>query len=177
MEEPRISPVMEDYLKTIFHLLRRTGGATTGRLAGALGVSAPTATQALKRLAALGLIEHRPYRGASLTAAGERIALEVIRHHRLIECYLHEALGVPPDRVHREAERWEHVLSDEVEERMARALDHPTRDPHGSPIPTADLILPDEDAPTASRVGKGGADGRGPSRGSGPSSGLRHPAS
>jgi DtxR family Mn-dependent transcriptional regulator len=145
MDDAKLSPVMEDYLKTIFHLLQEEGEATTNGIAGALGVSAPTVTQAIKKLADRGMVEYTPYRGVVLTSSGKLTALEIIRHHRLIERYLHEALGLSWDVVHREAERWEHMLSDEVEERMARALNHPTRDPHGSPIPTADLVLPEDD--------------------------------
>jgi DtxR family Mn-dependent transcriptional regulator len=95
----------------------------------------------VKKLAALDLVSHAPYRGVSLTPAGERVALEVIRHHRLLELYLKEALGLSWDQVHVEAERLEHYLSDEVEARIDAALGYPTRDPHGDPIPTAELVL------------------------------------
>jgi DtxR family Mn-dependent transcriptional regulator len=91
----------------------------------------------VKKLAGMKLVSHTPYRGVELTPAGEKIALEVIRHHRLIETYLSEVLGVAWDKVHDEAERLEHVLSEEVEEKMAAALNHPSRDPHGAPIPSA----------------------------------------
>jgi DtxR family Mn-dependent transcriptional regulator len=96
----------------------------------------------VKKLAALELIEHQPYRGARLTVAGERVAVEVIRHHRLIELYLAETLGVHVDDVHAEADRLEHVISEELEERIDRALGYPTHDPHGDPIPDADLKWP-----------------------------------
>ena len=92
----------------------------------------------VKKLAGLGLLEHEPYQGVVLTEPGRRIAIETIRHHRLVETYLHQALGVPWDRLHAEAEAWEHILSEDLEARMDAALGHPTVDPHGAPIPTAD---------------------------------------
>src|SRR4051794_14050031 len=95
-----------------------------------------------KKLAALGLVEHEPYRGISLTSAGERVALEVIRHHRLLELYLAETLGVHVDDVHEEADRLEHAISEELEARIDRALGFPTHDPHGDPIPDANLRWP-----------------------------------
>jgi DtxR family Mn-dependent transcriptional regulator len=104
-------------------------------------VSAASATAMVKKLARLGLVEHEPYRGVALTHPGTRMALEVIRHHRLLELYLMQALGLPWDRVHEEAERLEHHLSDELEARIDAALGHPTRDPHGDPIPTPQLEL------------------------------------
>jgi DtxR family Mn-dependent transcriptional regulator len=102
----------------------------------------------VKRLGELGLVEHRPYRGVSLTEQGRRVALEVMRHHRLLELYLFESLGLPWDRVHREAEVLEHVLSEELEELIADKLGDPTHDPHGDPIPTRDLTI--EEGPTVS---------------------------
>src|SRR5690242_8066084 len=99
-----------------------------------------------KKLSALGLVEHVPYKGVRLTDAGQRVALEVLRHHRLLELYLAESLGVPWDRVHDEAEVLEHVLSEELEELIAAKLGHPTHDPHGDPIPSADLVI--DEAPT-----------------------------
>ena len=95
----------------------------------------------VKRLGELGLVEHRPYRGVSLTDEGRRVALEVIRHHRLLELYLVQSLGVPWDRVHQEAEVLEHVLSEELEELIAAKLGDPTHDPHGDPIPTRELTI------------------------------------
>ena len=137
---------VEDYAKAIFGISRREGGpVSTSALAKRLGVSPGTVTAMVKRLAELGLAEHEPYRGVELTPAGERVALEVIRHHRLIEAYLAEALGMPWDRVHDEAEVLEHYISEELEERMAAALGEPSYDPHGDPIPTPELALrPDE---------------------------------
>ena len=139
------SEAVEDYAKAIYSLERRTGGPVgTSALAERLGVSPGTATAMVKRLAALGLAEHEPYRGVTLTAAGEKVALEVIRHHRLIEAYLAEALGMPWDRVHDEAEVLEHYISEELEQRMAAALGDPKHDPHGDPIPDQRLDPGDE---------------------------------
>ncbi|HEX8550322.1 MAG TPA: metal-dependent transcriptional regulator [Abditibacteriaceae bacterium] len=130
---------IEDYLKAIYKL-RADGEAavTTLALAGRLGVAPPSATAMVKKLAALELVSHAPYHGVELTEAGERIALEVIRHHRIIETYLAQVLGIAWDKVHEEAERLEHVLSEEVEARMAAALGEPAHDPHGAPIPSVD---------------------------------------
>lgn len=145
-----ISPAIEDYLKTIYSLLEASEVVTTQAIATRLGVAAPSATAMMKKLASLHLARHTPYYGIELTPAGEKIALEVIRHHRLIETYLAEALGVEWDKVHDEAERWEHVLSEEVEAKMAAALGNPTHDPHGAPIPTLDgRIAKDDGEPLA----------------------------
>jgi DtxR family Mn-dependent transcriptional regulator len=97
----------------------------------------------VKKLAAMKLLKHEPYHGVLLTKAGEKIALEVIRHHRLVESYLTEALGVPWDKVHEEADKWEHVLSEEMEDRISAMLGNPTTDPHGAPIPARDGSLPE----------------------------------
>jgi DtxR family transcriptional regulator, Mn-dependent transcriptional regulator len=147
---PERSQAVEDYAKAIFALARR-GSATVGTsaLAQRLGVSPGTVTAMLKRMAEMGLVEHEPYRGVSLTPAGERIALEVIRHHRLIEAYLAEALGMPWDRVHAEAEVLEHYISEELEERMAVALGDPSHDPHGDPIPDRALEIVREPSDTS----------------------------
>lgn len=138
------SPAMQDYLKQIYLLEGEAAdaGIQTKALASRLEVSAASATNMLKRLARLGLVEHTPYSGAVLTPAGRRIALEVLRHHRLLETYLAEALGVPWDKVHAEAEVLEHFISEDLEERMAALLGHPTEDPHGHPIPGPDLADP-----------------------------------
>ncbi|HSI79059.1 MAG TPA: metal-dependent transcriptional regulator [Solirubrobacterales bacterium] len=139
------SEAVEDYAKAIHSLAGAAGEAVgTSALAERLGVSPGTVTAMLKRMASMGLVEHEPYRGVRLTAAGERIALEVIRHHRLLESYLAEALGMPWDRVHDEAEVLEHYISEELEERIATALGNPTHDPHGDPIPDQGLALVDE---------------------------------
>lgn len=128
---------VEDYAKAIYALERRDGGAvTTTALAERLAVTAGSASAMVKRLHGLGLVSHVPYRGVNLAEAGREVALEILRHHRLLERYLSEELGVPWDRVHAEAEILEHVLSEELEERIAAKLGHPTHDPHGDPIPT-----------------------------------------
>lgn len=129
---------VEDYLKTVCELQQRDGKVSTTALAEQLGVSPASVTGMVKKLAEMKLVGHQPYQGVALTKAGLRIALEVIRHHRLVELYLAEALGVPWDQVHEEAEKWEHVLSEELEERMDQALGRPTTDPHGAPIPSRD---------------------------------------
>jgi DtxR family transcriptional regulator, Mn-dependent transcriptional regulator len=136
-----LSDATQDYLKEI-HKLRLEGRkATTSAIADRLGVRPPSATAMVKKLAALGLAEHAPYRGVELTPAGERVALEVIRHHRLLEQYLAQALGLSLDEVHTEADRLEHALSEELEARIDRSLGFPTHDPHGDPIPDRDLKL------------------------------------
>src|SRR3984885_14725455 len=133
---------IEDYTKAIYALESRDGDAvSTNALAERLGVTAASASGMVKRLDELGLVEHRPYRGVSLTEDGRRVALEVMRHHRLLELYLVQSLGVPWDRVHQEAEVLEHVLSEELEELIAAQLGDPTHDPHGDPIPTRDLRI------------------------------------
>jgi DtxR family transcriptional regulator, Mn-dependent transcriptional regulator len=136
-----LSPQSEDYLKAIYSL----GGdrVNTQALADRLEVKPGSVTEMLKRLAELGLVEHKPYYGARLTPAGERIALELIRHHRLLESYLHQALGYALEDVHREAEKLEHHISEEFEARISELLGHPTHDPHGDPIPTLEGKLPE----------------------------------
>jgi DtxR family transcriptional regulator, Mn-dependent transcriptional regulator len=136
-----LSPQSEDYLKAIYSL--STDRVNTQSLADQLGVKPGSVTEMLKRLAELGLVEHKPYYGARLTPAGERIALELIRHHRLLESYLHQALGYALEDVHREAERLEHHISEEFEARISELLGHPTHDPHGDPIPTLEGKLPE----------------------------------
>lgn len=152
---PAITGVMQDYLKAVYKLQRARGSASTSELAARLGVSAASATNMSKRLARLRLVVHRPYRGLVLTAAGERIALETIRHHRLLELYLARHLGVSLDRVDGEAERLEHVLSEDVEERIAAMLGNPTRDPHGDPIPDRAGAVRDVHYPDLTRVAPG----------------------
>jgi DtxR family Mn-dependent transcriptional regulator len=140
----QISSAVEDYAKAIYALQERGAEAvSTNALAERLGVTPGSASGMVKRLCELGLVEHTPYRGVSLTGAGEKVALEVIRHHRLLELYLFESLGMPWDRVHDEAEVLEHVLSEQLEELIATKLGDPTRDPHGDPIPTRELTLPE----------------------------------
>jgi DtxR family Mn-dependent transcriptional regulator len=134
-----VSSAVEDYAKAIYSLEASGAGAvTTTALAERLGVTPASASAMVKRLAQLGLVTHVPYRGVQLTPHGVKVALEVLRHHRLLELYLAETLGVPWDRVHDEAEVLEHVLSEELEELIAAKLGNPTHDPHGDPIPTAD---------------------------------------
>jgi DtxR family Mn-dependent transcriptional regulator len=143
MDRSRPSAIQEDYLKAIYELSRAAPEQPVPAAALVERMAAPpaTVTDTVKRLAALGLVDHAPYRGVRLTVAGEQAALAVIRHHRLLEQYLAEALGLPWDQVHAEADRLEHVLSEALEARIAAALGHPTHDPHGDPIPAADLTL------------------------------------
>ena len=142
------SPAIEDYAKAIYAIAaERQGPVLNGEVAHRLGVTPATATAMLKKLADLGLADYVPYRGVSLTPAGEKVALEVIRHHRLIEAFLAEALGVPSDRVHAEAEVLEHYISEDLEALIAAKLGEPSHDPHGNPIPGPDLLLPPEAPP------------------------------
>jgi DtxR family Mn-dependent transcriptional regulator len=135
MINPDISPAHQDYLKAIYMLLSRGQEASNSAIAQALGVAPASATNMVKRLAEAGLIEHVPYRGVQMTQAGQQVALEMVRHHRLIELFLHDILDMPWDQVHVEAERLEHAISEEVEEAIARKLGYPAVDPHGDPIP------------------------------------------
>jgi DtxR family Mn-dependent transcriptional regulator len=153
------STAIEDYAKAIYALERRGGETvTTNALAERMGVTAASASGMVKRLGELGLVEHQPYHGVSLTEDGKRVALEVIRHHRLLELYLVTSLGVSWDRVHAEAEVLEHVLSEELEELIAAKLGDPTLDPHGDPIPTRELEL-DEPATQSLQALEPGARG------------------
>lgn len=140
--ETRVTQAMEDYLKAAFRLEQDGGPVTTLRLAEELGLSGPSVTNMVKRLDDLKLVVHNPYHGIELTPAGRRVALEVIRHHRLLELYLSKALGYDLEEVHQEAERLEHHVSEELEARMERALDFPRFDPHGDPIPSKSGALP-----------------------------------
>jgi DtxR family transcriptional regulator, Mn-dependent transcriptional regulator len=145
VHETEFSPAVQDYAKAIFALQTDLEGpVSTTSLAERLGVTAASASGMVKKLGELGLVEHQPYKGVELTGKGRRVALEVLRHHRLLEAYLASSLGVPWDRVHDEAEVLEHVLSEELEALIAAKLGHPTHDPHGDPIPSADLELVDE---------------------------------
>jgi DtxR family Mn-dependent transcriptional regulator len=137
---------VEDYAKAIYALAQRgEGPVATSALAERLGVSPASVTAMLKRMHAMKLVSHEPYRGVTLTPAGDRVALEIMRHHRLLESYLAEVLGMPWDRVHDEAEVLEHYISEDLEERIATALGDPNRDPHGDPIPDRELVLGDEE--------------------------------
>src|ERR671922_579371 len=139
MSKPGLSIAIQDYVKEIYKLQSTGQRATTTVIAERMGVAPSSATSMLKKLAALGLAEHAPYRGVTLSEAGTKIALEVIRHHRLLEQYLAETLGLPIDALHAEADRLEHVISEELEARIDEQLGYPTHDPHGDPIPDAHL--------------------------------------
>jgi len=132
------TPAMQDYLKACYRLRDEMGTVTVQRLAETLAVSGPSVTNMVKRLHELGLLRHTRYHGVELTDAGERIAIEVVRHHRLLERFLVETLGFGWDEVHPEAERLEHHISEELEARMDIALGHPRIDPHGDPIPSVE---------------------------------------
>ncbi|MDQ7819310.1 MAG: metal-dependent transcriptional regulator [Armatimonadota bacterium] len=148
-----LTQAVQDYLKAIYKM-RRDGEVTTCDLARRLRVAPASATLMVKKLARLGLVEHTPYRGVRLTPGGERAALEVIRHHRLLELLL-ARLGVALDRVDAEAERLEHAISEELEEHIARSLGEPTHDPHGDPIPTREGALRDEHHPLLADLAAG----------------------
>jgi DtxR family Mn-dependent transcriptional regulator len=141
VSEP-LSESIQHYLREIYKLQAEAGNVTVTALAKRLHVSDPSASAMVKKLSALDLARHERYRGVELTDAGERVALEVIRHHRLLELYLAETLGLNIDDVHDEADRLEHALSEELEGRIDRVLGYPTHDPHGDPIPDADLKWP-----------------------------------
>jgi DtxR family transcriptional regulator, Mn-dependent transcriptional regulator len=169
MSKSGLSVAIQDYLKEIYKIQATGERATTTAIARRMGVAPSSATSMVKKLAALGLAEHAPYRGIELSEAGTKIALEVIRHHRLLEQYLAETLGLTIDAVHAEADRLEHVLSEELEARIDEQLGYPTHDPHGDPIPDAglnvdpsqlrslDALEPGEEA-TVRRVPDGDAD-------------------
>jgi DtxR family Mn-dependent transcriptional regulator len=137
-----LTVAVQDYAKAIYTLEARDGSASTSDLAGLLEVRPGSVSGMLRKLSSLGLVEHERYRGVRLTERGRRVALEVIRHHRLLELFLVENLGMTWDEVHAEAEVLEHALSEELEELIARKLGDPTVDPHGDPIPTRELTLP-----------------------------------
>jgi len=155
-----VGEAVEDYAKAIFHLERCHGGTeavTTNDLARRLAVTPASASAMVKKLDGLGLASHEPYHGVRLTDAGVSVALEVLRHHRLLELYLAEELGLPWDRVHAEAEVLEHALSEEVEACIADKLGDPQRDPHGDPIPSRDLRLADTVTVSLDACGPGAA--------------------
>jgi len=136
-----LSDALQDYLREIYKLQADTARVKTTTLARRMGVRPPSATAMVKKLAELGLVDHQPYRGVRLTPQGERLALEVLRHHRLLELYLARTLALGLDAVHAEADRLEHALSEDLEERIDRALGSPTEDPHGDPIPDSQLRI------------------------------------
>jgi DtxR family transcriptional regulator, Mn-dependent transcriptional regulator len=148
MATDKVSKNVQDYVKTIYALQCKqrpvSNGALKARLSEIEPRSAAAVTEMIQTLVKLNLVRYEPYQGVELTAAGERVALEVIRHHRLLELYLHEALGVPWDEVHAEAEQLEHALSPGLAERIAEHLGQPQYDPHGAPIPSRDLDLPQQ---------------------------------
>jgi DtxR family transcriptional regulator, Mn-dependent transcriptional regulator len=146
----------ENYAKAIYELQARDPeGVGTTAVAERLGVTPASASGMLRRLAKEGVVEYAPYRGARLTPEGERIALEVIRHHRLIELFLAEVLGMPWDRVHEEAEVLEHHISEELEELIAAKLGEPALDPHGDPIPDRDLAITADDSVALTEIEPG----------------------
>ncbi len=150
-----ITGAMQDYLKIIYKLQQNRPAVATSEIAARMRVSAASATSMIKRLARLRLVAHTPYHGFALTPAGQRVALETIRHHRLLELYLAQHLGISLENVDGEAERLEHVLSEDVEARIAATLGNPTYDPHGDPIPAKDGTLRDVHYPTLTRLPAG----------------------
>jgi DtxR family Mn-dependent transcriptional regulator len=143
---------MENYLKAIFEIVEHAERASTSSIAVRMGIAPASVTAMVKKLADLHLVTHEPYQGVQLTPVGELAAVEVVRHHRLIEKYLAEALGVPWDQVHAEAEKLEHVISEDLEDRIASALGEPATDPHGAPIPSRDGTIRRIDARRLSDV-------------------------
>jgi DtxR family Mn-dependent transcriptional regulator len=139
-----VTAAVEDYVKAIYMLESRGEAASTNALAARLDVTPAAVSGMLRKLAGVGLVEHEPYRGVRLTERGRLVALEVIRHHRLLELFLVESLGMGWDEVHAEAEVLEHVLSEELEELIAAKLGNPTLDPHGDPIPSRELAIADD---------------------------------
>ncbi len=156
LDPTELTPSVQDYAKAIYVLETRDGSATTTALAERLDVRPASVSGMLKKLGALGLVEHEPYRGVRLTEGGRLVALEVIRHHRLLELFLVESLGMSWDEVHAEAEVLEHVLSEELEELIAAKLGDPTLDPHGDPIPSRELTLAADATTNLYELGPGG---------------------
>lgn len=131
-----LSQAVEDYLKVIYQLQDGGEPVSTSDIAKSMAVASASVTNMVKRLAQLGLVEHESYRGVRLTKTGEKVALEIIRHHRLLELYLREVMGYSWDKIHEEAEHLEHHISEEFEDKLDELLGYPTHDPHGDPIPT-----------------------------------------
>ena len=146
--EPTLTISIQDYLKNIYELTENGQSASTTALARKLNISAPSVTGMVQKLASAkpALVEYQKHQGVTLTKEGKKAALEVIRHHRLLEAWLVQTLGYSWAEVHEEAERLEHVISEDFEQRIAAAMGHPSRDPHGEPIPTADLKMPLDDS-------------------------------
>ncbi len=149
-----LTRVIEDYLKSIYELTRASERATTNQIAARMEVTPASVTNMIQKLAETNppLLDYRKHHGVQLTPEGERVALEIIRHHRLLEMFLHETLGYSWDEVHEEADRLEHVISEEMEERIAISLGNPLHDPHGDPIPSRDLQMPQSTAVTLSQL-------------------------
>jgi DtxR family Mn-dependent transcriptional regulator len=146
-----LSQAVEDYLKAIYKL-QGEGAASTTDIARVMNVSSASVTNMIKRLAGMGLVEHRSYRGVTLTPAGEKIALEIIRHHRLLELYLKEVMGYDWKTLHEEAEHLEHHISEEFESKIEELLGYPTHDPHGDPIPTREGVITEQAADPLTEV-------------------------
>lgn len=140
-----LTQTIEDYLKTIYELTAQGERASTNQIAEVLEITPASVTGMIKKLSEIDppLLEYQKHHGVTLTSYGEQVALEILRHHRLLEMYLHQVLGYQWDEVHAEADRLEHVISEEFEERIATALGNPSHDPHGDPIPTRDLHMPE----------------------------------
>jgi DtxR family Mn-dependent transcriptional regulator len=152
-----VSAPIQDYAKAVYALETREGEpVSTNDLAERLGVTAGSVSAMVRKLADVGLVVHEPYRGVRLTDDGRKLALEVLRHHRLLELFLAEELGMPWDRVHDEAEVLEHAISEELEQLIAARLGHPTVDPHGDPIPTADLLIEERETHSLDELAVGG---------------------
>ncbi|HEX2996043.1 MAG TPA: metal-dependent transcriptional regulator [Anaerolineales bacterium] len=146
MEQTTLTTSIQDYLKHIYELTENGEAASTNAISKKLNISAPSVTGMIQKLASAkpALVEYQKHQGVTLTREGRKAALEVIRHHRLLEAWLVQTLGYSWDEVHEEAERLEHVISEDFEQRIAAAMGHPVRDPHGEPIPTADLKMPSD---------------------------------
>lgn len=141
--EVKLSPTLRGYVTAIHKLQRETGWAATGEIAKWLNVTDAAVTQMVRRMSQMHLVRHRAYRGVCLTEKGQRIAVEMVRHHRLLETFLHRTVGMPWDQIHDEAERLQAHISPELESRIDALLGFPQYDPHGSPIPSADGVIPE----------------------------------
>src|SRR5271157_784852 len=152
-----LSDSIQDYLKIIYELTQSGETASTTALARRLGIAPASVTGMVQKLSSVkpALVSYRKHQGVTLTAAGKRAALEVIRHHRLIEAWLVQTLGYSWDEVHDEAEKLEHVLSEDLERRIAAAMGQPDRDPHGEPIPNANLVMPVDKSVSVSTLESG----------------------
>ena len=150
-----LSQAVEDYLKAIYKIEAEAGSASTTEIARRMEVAPASATSMVKRLAEMGLVNYQSYRGAKLTDAGAKIALEIIRHHRLLETYLREIMGYPWEKMHEEAEHLEHHISEEFEDKIDQLLGFPTHDPHGDPIPDRDGQMVEHDTQPLSEIPTG----------------------